>query len=51
MPKYRVVVESPGLQESYDFEADNLAEAEELGRDIFFDICNYGVTAVTEDDD
>ncbi|EKA7569540.1 hypothetical protein [Enterobacter cloacae complex sp. 2024EL-00243] len=51
MPKYRVVVEAPGLQEVHEFEADNPEEAEEVGREIFFDICNFGISAVDEDDD
>lgn len=47
MATYRVVIEDPSLQEVHEFEADSPEEAEELGRDIFFDICNYGVSAVS----
>lgn len=50
MAKYRVVVEAPALQEVHEFEANSLEEAEEMGRDIFFDICNYGVSEVKEAD-
>ncbi len=50
MAKYRVVVESPGMQEVHEFEADDAKEAEEMGRDIFLDICNYGVSEVGDDD-
>lgn len=48
MARYRVVVEAPGFQETHYFEADTQEEAEEMGRDIFFDICNYGVSEVNE---
>lgn len=50
MKRYRVVIEAPGIQETHYFEADSLEEAEETGREIFFDICNYGVSEASEDD-
>ncbi|CAI1205975.1 Uncharacterised protein [Serratia entomophila] len=50
MANYKVVVEAPGIQEVHYFEADTPAEAEELGRDIFFDICNYGISEADEGD-
>ncbi|MGR5949931.1 hypothetical protein ACT9TU_16540 [Raoultella planticola] len=50
MAKYRVVIEAPGLQEIFEYEADSAQEAEEIGRDMFFDICNYGVSAIEGDD-
>ena len=50
MKRYRVVIEAPGIQETHYFEADSLEEAEETGREIFFDICNYGVSEASGDD-
>ncbi|HBV5156016.1 hypothetical protein JNA99_07455 [Klebsiella oxytoca] len=49
MATYKVVVEAPGFQETHEFDAESLKEAEEMGKDIFFDICNYGVSPVDED--
>lgn len=46
MARYKVVIEAPGLQETYEFEAETPQEAEETGRDMFFDVCNYGVSPV-----
>lgn len=48
MAKYIVTVEAPGLQEVHEFEADTPEEAEEIGREIFFEVCNFGVSAVEE---
>lgn len=48
MAIYRVVIESPGHSETHEFEADDLAEAEEIGQTFFDNICNYGVSEVLE---
>lgn len=48
MTKYRVVIEAPGLHEEVEFEADSPEEAEEIGKQEFFEVCNYGVSAVEE---
>jgi len=51
MAMYKVFIEAPGLRcESREFEADTPEEAEETGRDMFFDVCNYGVHKIPEDE-
>ncbi|QHJ79736.1 MAG: hypothetical protein [Caudoviricetes sp.] len=50
MAMYKVVIEAPGLQEEFEFEADTPEDAEETGRDMFFDVCNYGVHKISEDE-
>ncbi|MDW5502446.1 hypothetical protein R6Y99_21855 [Pseudomonas lundensis] len=50
MARYKVVVEAPGFQKTHYFEADTLEEAEETGRDIFFNTCDYGVSEAAEGD-
>lgn len=41
--KYRVIIEGFSNSRSVDFEACSQEEAEEIGRDIFHEECNYGV--------
>ncbi|WP_257008006.1 hypothetical protein [Hafnia paralvei] len=41
--KYRIIIEGFSNSRSVDFEACSQEEAEEIGRDIFHEECNYGV--------
>ncbi|MCK2180173.1 hypothetical protein MUN35_10720 [Hafnia paralvei] len=41
--KYRVIIEGFSNSRTVDFEACSQEEAEEIGRDIFHEECNYGV--------
>ncbi|WP_306587697.1 hypothetical protein [Hafnia paralvei] len=41
--KYRVIIEGFSNSRIVDFEACSQEEAEEIGRDIFHEECNYGV--------
>lgn len=50
MATYIVVIEAPGLLEEFTFEADSQEEANEIGRDMFFDVCNYGVHQLSPDE-
>ena len=51
MKKYRVIVESPGYTSTHVFEAATPEDAEEIGRDIFHEECNYGVSEADENDE
>ncbi len=51
MKMYQVCIEAPGLNETETFEAATPEEAEEIGKQIFFDTCNYGISEVETDDD
>lgn len=42
MPKYKVVVEAPGICEEQEFEADSDEDAEGYAESFFLNICNYG---------
>lgn len=46
MRKYKVVIEGFGSVKEFEFEAENAKEAEEIGKDFFFEECNYGVSEV-----
>lgn len=51
MKKYRVTIESPGYSSTHVFEADTAEQAEGIGRDIFHEECNYGVSEADENDE
>lgn len=51
MPMYRVVIEGFGEKKEHQFFAQNEKEAEEVGKDIFFEECNYGVSEVKNEQD
>lgn len=44
MTVFTVCVEYPGGQRVEDVEAESYEEAEEIAKDIFFNICNYGIS-------
>lgn len=46
MPTYMVTIEYPGGTRSEEIEAETLTQAEDLGSDLFFSLCNYGVSEV-----
>ena len=48
MAKYQVTIEGFGKDKTVEFDADTPEEAEEIGRDIFFEECNYGVSEATD---
>ena len=49
MARYRVDIEAPGFLETHYFEAETPADAEAIGKDIFFTVCNYGVSEAEAD--
>lgn len=46
MKIYRVTIEAFGRYKTVDFEAATPEDAEEIGKDIFFEECNYGVSEI-----
>lgn len=44
--RYNVCIEWPDGSKDVEFEAENDAEADEIGRDIFHEHCNYGVSTL-----
>ncbi|CAM6433005.1 Phage protein [Citrobacter sedlakii] len=49
MAKYIVTIEGFSDCKVVEFEADTQEEAEEIGRDIFHEECNFGVSLASED--
>lgn len=46
MTKYRLDIEGPGFHKTEFFEAETPTDAAMIGKDIFFTVCNYGVSEV-----
>lgn len=49
MKRYRVTIEGFNHCKSVDFEAATPEDAEEIGKDIFHEECNYGVSEIEAD--
>ena len=49
MAKCIVTIEGFNDCKVVEFEADTPEDAEKIGRDIFYEECNYGVSPATED--
>lgn len=49
MSKYILCIEWPGGSEKMEIEADTRADAEEQAKDEFFNVCNYGLSEVTDE--
>lgn len=49
MAKYIVTIEGFNDCKVVEFEAETPEDAEEIGRDIFHEECNFGVSLASED--
>jgi hypothetical protein len=46
--RYKVTIEYPGGDDLEYVEATSMEEAEDMGKDAFFNVCNYGVHEIGE---
>lgn len=44
--KFLITIEYPGGEKQVEFEAENLEDADEIGKQEFFGVCNYGISEV-----